>query len=125
MTYFGWRVAPDGSAVAVFAARWPRALPDWWRRRPARSGGRGRVARRRLGIDSRLYVTDSPTQSTRAFLLDPITGRRQPWVEFRPGDPAGLMNMALGSLVTTPDGRGYGYTWHRATSDLFLVRGWS
>ncbi|MDF2774662.1 MAG: hypothetical protein K0S86_4162, partial [Geminicoccaceae bacterium] len=25
---------------------------------------------------------------------------------------------------TTPDGRGYGYTWHRAMSDLYLVEGW-
>jgi hypothetical protein len=26
--------------------------------------------------------------------------------------------------VVTPDGRGYGYTWHRAVSDLYLVEGW-
>ena len=32
--------------------------------------------------------------------------------------------MSMGTLVTTADGRGYGYTWHRATSDLYLVRGW-
>ena len=36
-----------------------------------------------------------------------------------------LSALDLSMLVTTPDGRGYGYTWHRATSDLFLVRGWS
>ncbi len=35
------------------------------------------------------------------------------------------MNMNLARLVTTPYGRGYGYTWHRATSDLFVVCGWS
>jgi hypothetical protein len=35
------------------------------------------------------------------------------------------MSLNLATMVTTPDGRGYGYTWHRATSDLFLVRGWS
>ena len=43
----------------------------------------------------------------------------------QPGSRIGIMSLNLSMLVTTPDGRGYGYTWHRATSDLFLVRGWS
>lgn len=122
--YFNWRVAPDGSAVAVARPDGPELFPigGGGSRRVPGAGAESHV----VGwIDSGLLVTDDPTQSTRAVLVDPNTGRRQPWVEFRPGDPAGLMNMALGSLVTTPDGRGYGYTWHRATSDLFLVRGWS
>lgn len=34
------------------------------------------------------------------------------------------MNLDLTVLVTTPDGRGYGYNWHRATSDLYIVEGW-
>ena len=124
VSYFGWRVSPDGSAVAV-------AQPDGPELFPIGGGSSRRVPGAGAGsyvigwINSGLLVSDSPTQSTRAFLVDPSSGRRQPWAEFRPGDPAGLMNMALGSLVTTPDGRGYGYTWHRATSDLFLVRGWS
>ena len=57
--------------------------------------------------------------------VDPATGRRETWADLQPQDPAGIMNLNLSMLVTTPDGRGYGYTWHRATSDLFLVRGWS
>ena len=28
-------------------------------------------------------------------------------------------------VVVTPDGRGYGYSWHRAVSDLYLVEGWA
>ena len=35
------------------------------------------------------------------------------------------MNMDLATLVVTPDGRSYGYTWHRANSDLYLVAGWA
>jgi hypothetical protein len=31
----------------------------------------------------------------------------------------------LSTLVVTPDGRGYGYSWHRAVSDLYLVEGWA
>ena len=36
-------------------------------------------------------------------------------------DAAGIMN--TGNLVVTPDGRSYAYWWHRALSDLYLVRG--
>lgn len=124
LTYFGWRVAPDGSAVAVSRPDGPELFPvagGASRRIPGATGTSQVIG----WIESGLIVTEDPVQNSSAFLLDPVTGRRQPWAEFRPGDPAGLMNMALGSLVTTPDGRGYGYTWHRATSDLFLVRGWT
>jgi hypothetical protein len=46
------------------------------------------------------------------------------WADIEPQDPAGIMSLDLSSLVVTPDGRGYGYTWHRAVSDLYLVEGW-
>ena len=124
VTYFRWHVAPDGAAVAVPRPDGPELFPIGGGGAPARSGGRGRVARRRLDRQ-RTARHRQPHAEHPRLPARSITGRRQPWVEFRPGDPAGLMNMALGSLVTTPDGRGYGYTWHRATSDLFLVRGWS
>ena len=56
--------------------------------------------------------------------VDPATGRRDTWANIQPQDPAGIMNLDLGTLVVTPDGRHYGYTWHRAESDLYLVEGW-
>ena len=47
----------------------------------------------------------------------------------KPGLPSAhlrlIMNMDLATLVVTPDGRSYGYTWHRANSDLYLVAGWA
>jgi hypothetical protein len=58
------------------------------------------------------------------FLVDPATGRRSAWADIQPRDPSGIMHLNLTSLVVTPDGRGYGYSWHRATSDLYLVKGW-
>jgi hypothetical protein len=49
---------------------------------------------------------------------------RRPWNTIEPQDPTGIMNHDLATLVVTPDGRSYGYTWHRAMSDLYLVEGW-
>ena len=71
-------------------------------------------------------TTKTPSQATNATKASaaPEPQRRESWANIQPQDPAGIMNLNLATLVTTPDGRGYGYTWHRATSDLFLVRGW-
>jgi hypothetical protein len=72
-----------------------------------------------------ILASEDPINSGTVFVVDPVTGRRDPWAEIEPRDPAGLVNLNLRSLVTTPDGRGCGYTWHRATSDLYIVRGWA
>ncbi len=53
------------------------------------------------------------------------SGNRDTWADIQPQDPSGVMSLDLSMLVVTPDGRGYGYNWHRATSDLYLVEGWS
>lgn len=70
-------------------------------------------------------LSEDPLSSGTVFRVDPATGRRETWAEIQPQDPAGIMNLNLGSLVVTPDGRGYGYSWHRAVSDLYLVEGWA
>jgi hypothetical protein len=124
VTYFGWRISPDGAAVAV-------SRPDGVELFPVAGGASRRVpsGAGRLQvvgwIESGLLVSEDSLQSPLVYRMDPATGRRELWMDFRPADPAGLMNLSLFGLVTTPDGRGYGYTWHRATSDLYLVRGWS
>ena len=74
-------------------------------------------------IERGLLVSENPEAGGTVFVVDPATGRRDTWARITPRDPAGIMNLNLGTLVTTPDGRGYGYTWHRATSDLYLVEG--
>ena len=68
-------------------------------------------------------VAEDPEAGGTVFVVDPATGRRDTWADITPRDPAGIMNLNLATLVTTPDGRGYGYTWHRAVSDLYLVEG--
>jgi hypothetical protein len=75
-------------------------------------------------IDSGLLVSENPTASGVVSRVDPVTGERDTWADIQPQDPAGIMNLDLRTLVVTPDGRGYGYTWHRAISDLYLVEGW-
>ena len=90
-------------------------------RRVAGSSDRWRV----VGWTERgLLISEHPAAGGTVFLVDPATGRRDTWANIRPQDPAGIMNLDLNTLVTTPDGRGYGYTWHRAMSDLYLVEGW-
>jgi hypothetical protein len=76
-------------------------------------------------IESGLLVSEDPLSIGTVFRVDPATGRRDTWADMRPQDPAGIMHLMLRSLVVTPDGRGYGYSWHRAVSDLYLVEGWA
>lgn len=75
-------------------------------------------------IDSGVLVSRQPEEGGQVFSVDPATGRREEWSDIQPRDPAGIMSLDLATLVVTPDGRGYGYTWHRAMSDLYLVDGW-
>ena len=49
------------------------------------------------------------------------TGRRQPWKELRPADPAGVFHIS--SVVVTPDGRSYAYTFASSIGSLYLAEG--
>jgi hypothetical protein len=120
----GWVPSPDGSMVAVSTPNGPELFPiaGGSPRRVPGTTGRSRV----VGwIVSGLLISDDPPAGGQVDRVDLATGRRDIWADLQPQDPAGIMIFNLSQLVTTPDGRGYGYTWHRATSDLFLVRGWS
>ena len=76
-------------------------------------------------IKDGLLVSDDPSLVAlgRVFLVDPVSGRRKIWKDILPRDPAGIMLMFR--FAVTPDGRFYGYSWHRARSDLYLVDGLS
>ncbi len=119
-----WGLSPDSTAVAVSTPAGPQLFPV--------SGGQGRAlpgattTSRVVGwITSGVLVSEDPLGGGLISRLNPDSGRRDTWADIHPQDPAGIMSLDLALLTTTPDGRSYGYSWHRATSDLFLVRGWS
>jgi len=51
------------------------------------------------------------------------TGRREPWLDASPPDPAGVSRLDSSGAALTPDGRYYAYAYLRTLSDLFLVEG--
>ena len=118
-----WALSPDGTMVAVSTGERIELFPT--------AGGASRPVPGDNGawtvvgwIESGVLVSDRPEEGSSVFALDPVTGRRVVWAEVRPQDPAGIMSLGLGGLVVTADGRSYGYSWHRAMSDLYLVEGW-
>jgi hypothetical protein len=118
----GWAVSPDGAMVAVSAGQGLELFPiagGAGRRVPGSSNNWSVVGWTENGL---LVSEDSLSVGT-VFRVDPAKGRRDTWADIRPQDPAGIMNLV--SLAVTPDGRGYGYSWHRAVSDLYLVEGWA
>ena len=121
---WGWALSPDGRMVAVNGGEGPRLYDlTGGASRPVPGVG---VPWRVVGwIESGLLVAENPAAAGTVERIDLATGRRDTWANIQPQDPAGIMSLTLSTLVTTPDGRGYGVTWHRATSDLYLVRGWT
>jgi Tol biopolymer transport system component len=74
------------------------------------------------GSDGRsLYVVRKGEAASDIVRLDLVTGQRRPWKRLRPADPAGVLT--IGSELITPDGRSYAYSYVRALTDLFLVKG--
>jgi hypothetical protein len=123
-----WAVSPDGATVAITIgdSLVLQAIDGNTERRAERRVPGASAKWTVVGwIERGILISDDPVNSGTVFVVDPLTGRRDAWVEIKPTDPAGLMNLNLTSLVTTPDGRVYGYNWHRATSDLYVVEGWN
>ncbi|MGH9369744.1 MAG: TolB family protein, partial [Thermoanaerobaculia bacterium] len=68
-----------------------------------------------------LYVWRSSAPPGRIDLVDVETGRRTLWKEFRPPDPAGVLQ--VGPVVITPDGSSYVYSYRRVLDELHLATG--
>jgi hypothetical protein len=68
-----------------------------------------------------LYARDGTELPARIVTIDPASGERRPWLEVRPSDPVGISDAF--TLVGTPDGKAYAYSFIRTLSELFVVDG--
>jgi hypothetical protein len=76
------------------------------------------------GSDGRhAFVAGRVQPPFRVFRVDVATGRREPWLDTGPPDPAGVDSLLALAAALTPDGRYYAYGYFRTLSDLFLVEG--
>jgi Tol biopolymer transport system component len=74
--------------------------------------------------DSRsLYIqTLNQHWPIRVSRFDVETGRREPWKELMPSDPAGVDDPQGGAVVRlTPDGKFYAFSFRRLLSELYIV----
>jgi eukaryotic-like serine/threonine-protein kinase len=77
---------------------------------------------RQWSADGRfLYVSRDDAPPVQIDLLDVTTGRRVPWKRLVPSDPVGIER--LDSLVISPDGRSYCYSYARRLSELYVAEG--
>jgi Tol biopolymer transport system component len=68
-----------------------------------------------------LFVYPPGDVPARVFRLDLASGRKTPWKQLVPGDPAGVAT--IGPILVTPDGKTFVYGFHRTLADLYLVEG--
>jgi len=61
---------------------------------------------------------DVPAKVTR---VDIATGRRDPWLEIMPADPAGAQSIP--DVKFSADGKSYAYSVVRLLSDLYVLDG--
>lgn len=121
--YNGWAVAPDGTLTALSTG------DDGIHVFPIAGGDARRVPGTERSsligwIETGLLVSENPVAGGVIHRVDPATGQRDTWADIQPLDPGGLMLLDLNSFAVTPDGSAYGYAWHRAISDLYIVEGW-
>lgn len=68
-----------------------------------------------------LYLQRGPGVPGRIDLLDVASGKRRPWKELAPPDPAGVLT--IGPILLSDDGQSYVYSYRRMADDLYLVEG--
>jgi hypothetical protein len=71
--------------------------------------------------DRALYVYRRGRTLVPLDRIDVTSGDRTRWVDIRPPDPAGVLDIM--PIHITPDGETYAYGYRRFLSDLYLVRG--
>ena len=118
------RVSPDGQRVAALGADgFIKLFPlDGGESRPVPGVEQYEIPLRWSEDGRSLFVwrlsSDLPARVDR---LDVETGERSLWREFTPTGPAGVRGIV--SLIPTPDGRAYAYSYFRGLETLYLLSG--
>ena len=109
-----WRaLAPDGRSAVARAADGTLGLypTDGGEPRPLPGATREDVPIRWTADGRGLYVQRGPGVPARVDLLDVASGKRRPWKELTPPDPAGVL--AIGPILLSADGLSYVYSYRR------------
>jgi hypothetical protein len=70
-----------------------------------------------------IFVQEPTAENDRARIarLDVRSGRREPWMELRPADPAGVGGITF--IRLSADGRSYAYSYARDSTTLYVAAG--
>ena len=71
--------------------------------------------------DSKAVLVRTRTIPLKVTRIDLATGKREPWGEIVPADPAGVQSIV--TLKYSADGKAYAYSAGRVLSDLYVVDG--
>jgi Tol biopolymer transport system component len=116
---------PDGRFVAATTSgaggTWSLYPPDGGEPRPMRGIEPGDTPRRFTADGRSLFVLAPGKRPGRIVRLDLATGKRTPWLDLVPPDPAGVEGISV--VDVTEDGRSYLYSYTRVLSDLYVVTG--
>jgi Tol biopolymer transport system component len=116
-------VSPDGKLVAAYGPDGKFALypTEPGEPRPVPGVAAEDVPLRWTADGRSLYVSRLSAPPGKIELLDVATGRRTPWREFRPPDPAGILQ--VGPIVVAPDGSSFVYSYRRLLDELYVANG--
>jgi Tol biopolymer transport system component len=112
----------DGSKIAAGTEDRLVIIPvEGGEARPIPGSKPGDVPLEWLKDNDALFVSDRGRASLRVMRLDVNSGERQEWLEIRPDDPAGILDIMPAHI--TPDGETYAFGYRRLLSDLYIVTG--
>ena len=116
------RLSPDGKWVAAEGPDGRTALYPTSGGAPRAIPGiaPGEMVIRWTADERGLYVY-RPGIVSKVEVLDLASGRRTPWKELSPADPAGVLMVR--PILIARDGKSYVYSYTRSTEDLYLAEG--
>jgi hypothetical protein len=128
---FATTTSPDGRFVAAYAGAGRFALYPVTGGEPQPIPGLavGDMPLRFSTDGAALFVASVRTRTRLGVVrLNLATGRKSPWLDLRPADPAAFIatdpqGMIAKGIDITPDGRSYLYTYSRVVGDLYIVDG--